>query len=226
MGQIEGAVLLLGIVCVGRLFVQGFWSYQRHKEQGTPLRFPPLMTTEGIGWMLVAGGMSGLLVLGCLLVAHSPWFALVPALALPEGVKMAGLLVGTAGAFLTYRAQEDMGPAWRIGTGAPSGRGRDANESGLESKRPEGESTSHGAHSELVVKGLYIRLRNPIYVGMASQAIGGAMLMPTVLSLAAVGVMMVGMRLVVASEERYLLGEHGESYREYMNRSGRFLPRF
>jgi len=112
----------------------------------------------------------------------------------------AGLFLVVAGIALTVKAQLDMGASWRIGV-------------------DRAERTS------LCTQGLYRFVRNPIYVGMFLVWIGEAWLVPNALSLAGVLLMVASIEVLVrAVEEPYLLGVHGEAYRAYTRRVGRFVP--
>lgn len=105
--------------------------------------------------------------------------------------------VGIAGTFL---AQMAMGASWRIGV-------------------------DQSDRTELVTGGVFSLSRNPIYTFMLIAWTGLALLVPTWLSIASVpaGILAfeVQVRLV---EEPYLLRTHGEAFRAYASRVGRFLP--
>jgi protein-S-isoprenylcysteine O-methyltransferase Ste14 len=105
--------------------------------------------------------------------------------------------VGIAGTFL---AQMAMGASWRIGV-------------------------DQSDRTELVTGGVFSLCRNPIYTFMLIAWAGLALLVPTWLSIASVpaGILAfeVQVRLV---EEPYLLRTHGEAFRAYASRVGRFLP--
>lgn len=78
--------------------------------------------------------------------------------------------------------------------------------------------------TELVRHGLFAVVRNPIYTGIFAILGGFALIAPcpwtVLLWIAAV----VGFARQTRLEERNLLAVHGESYREYAARVGRFLP--
>jgi protein-S-isoprenylcysteine O-methyltransferase Ste14 len=111
-----------------------------------------------------------------------------------------GLLLASAGIGLTVLAQLQMGDSWRIGV--------DASEV-----------------TPLVRHGVFAHVRNPIFSGMLLATFGLALLVPTPLAAAAwlalAGAVQLQVRRV---EEPHLLRSHGESYREYARRAGRFLP--
>jgi protein-S-isoprenylcysteine O-methyltransferase Ste14 len=105
--------------------------------------------------------------------------------------------IGIAGTFL---AQMAMGASWRIGV-------------------DESERT------ELVTGGVFTLCRNPIYTFMVIAWVGFAFLVPTWLSLASIPVGIVAFEVQVRLvEEPHLLRAHGEPYRAWASRVGRFLP--
>ncbi len=105
--------------------------------------------------------------------------------------------IGIAGTFL---AQMAMGASWRIGV-------------------DESERT------ELVTDGVFALCRNPIYTFMVIAWLGFALLVPTWLSLASIPVGIVAFEVQVRLvEEPHLLRAHGEAYRGWARRVGRFLP--
>jgi protein-S-isoprenylcysteine O-methyltransferase Ste14 len=105
--------------------------------------------------------------------------------------------VGIAGTFL---AQMAMGASWRIGV-------------------DESERT------ELVTDGVFALCRNPIYTFMVVAWVGFALLVPTWLSLASIPAGIVAFEVQVRLvEEPFLLRAHGDPYRAWASRIGRFLP--
>jgi protein-S-isoprenylcysteine O-methyltransferase Ste14 len=111
------------------------------------------------------------------------------------GFAIAG--VGIAGTFL---AQMEMGSSWRIGV----------NES---------------VRTDLVTGGIFSLCRNPIYTFMIFTWLGLALLVPTWLSIASVPATILAFEVQVRLvEEPYLLRAHGDAFRGYATRVGRFLP--
>lgn len=105
--------------------------------------------------------------------------------------------VGIVGTFL---AQMGMGASWRIGV-------------------DESERT------ELVTGGVFALCRNPIYTMMICAWLGFALLVPTWLSLASIPLGIVAFEVQVRLvEEPHLLRAHGEPYRAWASRVGRFVP--
>ncbi len=112
----------------------------------------------------------------------------------------AGLVaIGTAGGLV---AQLAMGPSWRIGV-------------------DESEETT------LVTHGPFSWVRNPIFSFITLSAAGLILLVPNLVSVVACVLTVIGIELQVrAVEEPYLLRTHGDDYRAYTHRVGRFVPGF
>jgi protein-S-isoprenylcysteine O-methyltransferase Ste14 len=148
---------------------------------------------------------------GVLFVAAIALGVAAPVCALPDlvepiggldgpGAHVAGLALFVAGLALTLAAQLTMGSSWRIGV-----------------------DTSE--RTELVTGGLFGMVRNPIFSGMLPVSVGLALMVPSVLALAAVVALVVALEIQTRLiEEPYLLAAHGESYRVYAARVGRFVP--
>jgi protein-S-isoprenylcysteine O-methyltransferase Ste14 len=112
----------------------------------------------------------------------------------------AGIGLAAGGIFTTFAAQLAMGDAWRIGVD-PSER------------------------TELVTDGPFSVVRNPIYAGMIPFFFGIALLVPNILAVAGALLVLLGLELQTRLvEEPYLLATHGEAYRHYAARVGRFVP--
>lgn len=100
----------------------------------------------------------------------------------------------------TLRAQLEMGRSWRIGVDAA-------------------ETT------DLVTKGLFEWSRNPIFTGMVAVACGTVLAVPGPATAAGAALLLAGVEAQVRLvEEPYLLRTHGERYRDFATRTGRFLP--
>jgi protein-S-isoprenylcysteine O-methyltransferase Ste14 len=115
-------------------------------------------------------------------------------------VQAVGIVVATAGIAATVYAQLEMGDSWRIGV-------------------DERETTT------LVHTGLFGQIRNPIYTAMFTFGIGIAMVTPNLVAFAGLILLVATIELQVRRvEEPYLLRKHGDAYRAYTARVGRFVP--
>jgi protein-S-isoprenylcysteine O-methyltransferase Ste14 len=117
-----------------------------------------------------------------------------------DGLHAIGIVLAAFGGLAVFAAQLGMGESWRIGV-------------------------NDEERTELVTGGWFSLCRNPIYAAMIVGWIGFALIVPTWLGFAAVLVITSGLELQVrAVEEPYLLRAHGDAYRAYAARVGRFMP--
>lgn len=111
-----------------------------------------------------------------------------------------GIVLVILGIVLTVAAQVEMGASWR-------------------------GDVDLDARTELVTTGLFRFVRNPIFTGTATTALGLALMVPNVLALAMLIAFFVALQIQVRLvEEPYLRTVHGDAYRQYAARTGRFLP--
>jgi protein-S-isoprenylcysteine O-methyltransferase Ste14 len=117
-----------------------------------------------------------------------------------DGAHAIGIVLAAAGGLAVFAAQLGMGESWRIGVSDDQG-------------------------TDLVTGGWFSICRNPIYTSMIVGWFGFALMVPTWLGFGAVLVIALGLELQVrAVEEPYLLRTHGDEYRRYASRVGRFVP--
>lgn len=161
-----------------------------------------LRTTGATGIALRAGASTLERLLGVAFVLAFLLGAIGPFVGSPLTRSLATLGVGLValGTLATFGAQLAMARSWRIGVD-PSER------------------------TELVTRGPFRFVRNPIFTGMLTASLGIALVCPTPLALAAPVILALAVagqvRLV---EEPYLLATHGARYREYARTTGRFVP--
>ena len=111
-----------------------------------------------------------------------------------------GLLLCAAGLAGCVWAQLSMGESWRIGV-------------------------AQDERTELVTRGPFAHVRNPIFSFMVVSAAGLCLLVPSLLSLAALALTVACVELQVrAVEEPYLRRVHGAAFADYTARVGRFVP--
>ncbi|HXZ86794.1 MAG TPA: isoprenylcysteine carboxylmethyltransferase family protein [Myxococcota bacterium] len=146
---------------------------------------------------------AALFIFGFGLAPLAPLAALLRAPAadpLPSAVHAIGLCLLVLGFALTVVAQRSMGTSWRMGV-------------------------DRDEQTALVTHGVFARVRNPIYTGILLVLTGMLLLVPGPLAAAALGCTWLGLQIQVrALEEPYLERVHGERYRSYARRTGRFVP--
>lgn len=112
---------------------------------------------------------------------------------------LAIVLIG-AGAVFTFLSQANMGSSWRIGV-------------------------AKNDRTELVTTGVFATVRNPIFTGMVSFAVGLSLWWPNVVSVAATALLVLAVELQVRFvEEPWLREVHGRVWAEWARRVGRFVP--
>jgi protein-S-isoprenylcysteine O-methyltransferase Ste14 len=75
-------------------------------------------------------------------------------------------------------------------------------------------------------KGLYNYIRHPQYLSLGIWGIGMSILWPRFIVLASLSLMFVLYYFLAKDEERRMLKQYGGSYRQYMDNTGMFFPRF
>jgi protein-S-isoprenylcysteine O-methyltransferase Ste14 len=173
-----------------------------------------LRTTGSSGFVLLRSSSSRLqLVASALFVSSllaglvSPVLALAlpeqllfRAMAVPTWVAALGALGYVAGVSSAFVSQLTLGRSWRIGV--------DASE-----------------RTDLVMRGAFGIVRNPIFSALLLTSLSLAMLCSTSIAWFACAVQLLALELQVRGvEEPHLLRVHGAAYRDYAARVGRFVP--
>lgn len=79
--------------------------------------------------------------------------------------------------------------------------------------------------TNLVTGGLFRRIRHPIYAFSMLLMVCTALIVPTLPMIAIALVHLALMNIKARNEERHLTAVHGDSYSQYVARTGRFFPR-
>lgn len=117
----------------------------------------------------------------------------------PQGPLLGvGLAVMAAGTAIIAVAQAQMGRSWRIGI----------------DPRP----------TEIVDRGLYARIRHPIYSGLLLWLVGLVLFAPSPALMLGAVLALATVSLQARLEEQHLLAMHGEAYAQRARQIGRFLP--
>jgi protein-S-isoprenylcysteine O-methyltransferase Ste14 len=116
----------------------------------------------------------------------------------PRALVLAGLLLCAAGVLVIAIAQRQMGQSFRIGI--------------------------DDAKTALVSRGLFRRVRNPIYSGLLVMLLGVTLVIPCAASVLLGSAAAAAIAIHTRLEERHLLALHGDAYRAYAARVGRFVP--
>jgi len=78
---------------------------------------------------------------------------------------------------------------------------------------------------QLITDGPFRHVRHPIYALARSLMVCSLIIVPTWPMLVLAGVHFALTQLKARHEESHLIGVHGDAYRRYLERAGRFLPR-
>ena len=193
------AVLALALLVAWLALVAGFRSYLMYRRGGgVPIAFKDRPGSAQWWARLISS-------LGIVLAFAAPiaeLAGLAPFAFLDQAVvRWSGVILVLLGIAGTLVAQSVMGDAWRADVDL---------------------EVREGA---LVTSGSFRLVRNPILTTTAATVIGLALMVPNVVALlmlaASLSAMQIQVRLV---EEPYLLGVHGDRYRAYAARTGRFVP--
>jgi len=115
-----------------------------------------------------------------------------------RGALPVGAVVGALGLAVIVIAQAQMGSSWRVG---------------IDEER-----------TGLVTSGLFGVVRNPIYLGLLLGLAGLCVATPSAFTVAVLASSIVLVMVQARLEEEHLEAQHGEMFRRYASRVGRFLP--
>ncbi|UJR81991.1 methyltransferase family protein [Sandaracinus amylolyticus] len=147
-----------------------------------------------------AGVLMVLAFLASLFAPIAVWLGLDVIVVESAPLALTGGALIALGTAATLHAQIAMRDSWRIGV-------------------------DPGARTELVVRGPFRLVRNPIFTAMILASLGLGLACPSVLGLLAPIALLVALEIQVrVVEEPYLARVHGEAYRAYARRVGRFVP--
>ena len=192
-------LVALALCLVYLLLVFGLRSLLRWRSTGSSGVTPPG------GRRYEEGAADALFLVGLVLDLGAPLLVIAGALPVLEG--LAGLTATMVGSLLfagaiafALMAQHEMGAAWRTGVVAV-------------------------ADDPLVTSGPFALVRHPVYTATLVASLAVALIVPTALAVLALAACVAGLELQTrAVEEPHLLSRHGEAYRAYARRTGRFAP--
>jgi protein-S-isoprenylcysteine O-methyltransferase Ste14 len=124
----------------------------------------------------------------------------IPVLRTSAFLKYVGFGLVTGGLLLSGAAVRHMGASWRIGV-------------------------DHQQPGPLVTRGVFRRMRHPIYAGMLLTTWGMAAATADMLSLTVAAAAVVGIPLQARLEEEFLASLNPEQYKSYKATTNRFWPR-
>lgn len=192
-----GVVLVLVVLWLGIASgLRIYLVYRRTGEIRTPV---PAMSGSAQWWARVVSSVAILFVFLAPIADLLGWLEPIQLLD-RDIVRWLGLALYVLGIIGTLYAQSAMGDSWL----------------------PDIDPTRK---TELVTTGPFTIVRNPVLACTAATAAGLALLLPNVLAALMLISVVIGHQIQVKLvEERFLARVHGEAYRRYAARTGRFLP--
>ena len=192
------AVLALIVLVVWLVVVAGLRTYIGYRQPGTIATLDRSETGSPAWWAKLISSV------GVVLAFAAPTTeitGLSPISVLDqELVRYAGLVVAVVGIAASLGAQLAMGESWR-------------------------GDVDENLRTRLVTDGPFRLVRNPILTCTATTAIGFVLMVPNVLAVLALAAFLASMQIQVRLvEEPYLARIHGDAYRRYASRTGRFVP--
>jgi len=188
-------LVLVGVWVVLVSFVRGAIQYRRTGSSPVRLRDRP---GSPQWWARFVSTVGVVLAIAAPLAELAGFPAFAP-LDRPL-VRWSGVVLVVLGIVITIGSQVAMGRAWRA-------------------------DVDPDARTDLVTSGPFRYVRNPVFAGSAITVVGLALLVPNVVSLLMLVAFLAGLEIQVRLvEEPYLLRVHGDAYREYAARTGRFVP--
>lgn len=196
------------VVCVYWVYVVRMLIRQSRKRRGMAKRIVlPTLRSEQIMWLIWVPLIFAWIAMPFVAVNQPsdryPWLAL-PAFATARTGFAVLRWLAAAGAVAAFIASlicwRYMGRNWRI-------------------------AIDENLKDSLLVAGPFALVRHPIYTLSISLMLMTLLSTPTPIMgiIAAVHVLL--MNIKARNEERFMLDTHGQSYREYCRRTGRFFPR-
>lgn len=190
--------ILIYLLALG--FVVAINAIRVIRAGGNPFPFlrSGIRTTHGLVEKLLLGDL--LLIAGYAVIGttHPGWLSGLPRFELPPALSTIGSIVLAVSWVLTAGSILWMGPVWRIGIGE--------------------------APRQIVASGPYRWIRHPIYAGIGLSAIGTGILCQDVFITVWAGTILITINIQARLEEQFLMA-NAPGYREYAQRTGRFLPR-
>jgi protein-S-isoprenylcysteine O-methyltransferase Ste14 len=149
---------------------------------------------------LILLGLAGISMILPLVYLFSPWLNFAD-YALPIWLGWVGVPIFAVGIWMLWRSHADLGRNWTPTLGL-----RDDH--------------------QLVTNGIFKRIRHPMYSAHLLWAIATAMMLPNWLAgFAFLAVSIVQYVTRIGDEEQMMIEQFGDEYLDYIEKTGRFLPR-
>jgi protein-S-isoprenylcysteine O-methyltransferase Ste14 len=194
----EGTFRLAFWALLGVTMLMRIWFAIRVRRAGERL-LPDMAAIRREGWRRYA--ISLFVIALIVLLARNPNWGLKLTFPLPFWLRWAGVALGLASLGLWTWTHVALGTLWSA-------------------------QLQLRTHHRLVTSGPYLRIRHPMYTAVLAWATSlGLVLANWVPIIVAVGGAVIFV-MRVPREEQMMLERFGDEYREYMKRTGRFLPKW
>jgi protein-S-isoprenylcysteine O-methyltransferase Ste14 len=182
----------------------GFMVARARRRTGDTAGLVPRQPLERLMWLVWVPLVAAWLTLPLLGLTRTGGSLAVPEFARQqpafEALRWAAALCAVFCLAMTHKCWTRMGDDWRMDV------------------RPDRKP-------DLITDGLFARIRHPIYGFSILLMLCTATIVANVPMLVVAVVHVALMNIKARNEERYLLGCHGDRYRQYLQQTGRFLPR-
>jgi protein-S-isoprenylcysteine O-methyltransferase Ste14 len=193
--------ILFWILLSGVLVMRVYFAIQVRRAGERILPDKQAVKREGRGAFAFRVVAFLLLIAWLVLYALNPSWMQALAIPLPAWLRWAGVALGLASLGLWTWTQVLLGKEW-----SP-------------------QLQLRGEH-HLVTSGPYAWVRHPLYTAMFGWAVSVALVTANWVFVALAALSIVGMITRAPREEQMMLEQFGEEYKAYMQRTGRFFPKF
>jgi protein-S-isoprenylcysteine O-methyltransferase Ste14 len=176
--------------------------YGRKVRPGQPAYGRDKAALKREGWMILLPHTAALILMGTWLVAHAARLASVrwSTVPLPVVLRWLGIILAALGLVGLAVVHQALGRYWSWNLRIQEGH-------------------------RLVTEGVYARVRHPMYTALFTHTVALGLASSNWLFMLFCAVRMAALYQRIAREEAMLIGQFGDEYRQYMRRTGRFLPR-
>jgi len=188
--------ILLGSMLVARVY----FSKRVLQAGETVMPDREAIKHEGVGLFALRAVMFFILIAVLVLYAiNHPWMQAL-AFQLPDWLRGVGFIIGLFSVALVVWAQVDLGKQF--------------------SPQLQLRQEHH-----LVTSGPYARVRHPLYTGLYAFGLSMALVSANWFFVFFFVISLVGIAARVPREEQMMLEQFGDEYREYIQRTGRYVPK-
>ncbi|HZI82437.1 MAG TPA: isoprenylcysteine carboxylmethyltransferase family protein [Casimicrobiaceae bacterium] len=199
----DGAGVLLAATVWAYWIGVGLMIVRVHRKTRTLGGLIPEQSLERVMWLAWVPLVAAWLALPYLALVRIHGPLALPAFALLAAGYAALRWIAAAAAFaallLTSLCWARMGTGWRMGVSKSGGE-------------------------RLITDGMFRYVRHPIYALSMLLMACSMVVVPTAPMLVVGAAHFVLLQIKARNEERHLLAEHGDAYRDYLARTGRFFP--